>query len=359
MANKKAADAAENVTQDQMADVIRFQAENMNRLSQKVETVTDDTVLDEVLSESDGTKNVFRLAVGISFKLNKMKNRRFPSNWMSLTVRQLAQVFVPMLIFLMMALSSFSQKNFEFNFGASRDEFRNSFLKFAVSYIKAFDTLLDGRDYVFGGAKSAYLLVPDLDLRFGSEEALSSLSAKITLLGMFYKTTTVSGLITPNTGAVFHTVPISAGFEADQTLSVVNVVGSIGYVPWYQTSPRTPGFLRHSRIGVFAEFGRRIKEDSLAGESLERMDKTILRVKGSAEIDTKELIPIGGVKLGLIGKGDAWYDAMNGVLYHRVQGILRMYLTNTVSFDLNFQSGEGAPFFFSRNQAGFGLQIAL
>ena len=88
---------------------------------------------------------------------------------------------------------------------------------------------------------------------------------------------------------------------------------------------------------------------------------TIFRIKGSFAIDTKSLINISGVGVGLWGSADAWYDILNSEIYYRLEGTVRFFLSANKDkfFSLNYQKGSGAPNFNQGEQFGMGLTVTF
>jgi hypothetical protein len=173
----------------------------------------------------------------------------------------------------------------------------------------------------------------------------------------------VSGLITPDFRKPFTAFPISAGVEANNTFNIINALGEVGWVPYYQ--PGQVGVIRATKIGIFLQGGYKFGTDS-AGKALvggqidqsgEPLNAGLFRAKGSAAINTNSFINIGGFDMGLVGTGDLWYDFIHGRFYDRVIGKARLFLTPDKYFDFVYQHGSGAPNFNTGTQYGVDLTI--
>jgi hypothetical protein len=125
----------------------------------------------------------------------------------------------------------------------------------------------------------------------------------------------------------------------------------IGWVPWYQSETRNlPDFIKRTKFGVFVQGGHKFYKDTTD-------TKTIGRARGNFNIDTKKLITIQGLSLGLVGDADGWYDFVNGKTYYKLEGRARVYLSDDLFTDFLIQEGSGAPNFFTGTQYGVGLTI--
>ena len=85
--------------------------------------------------------------------------------------------------------------------------------------------------------------------------------------------------------------------------------------------------MKHTKIGVFLQAGYKFNIDTTntvpvggqIDESKEAVDDGIFRVKGSFAIDTKSLVEISGVGVGLVGSTDGWYDFLNSGVYYTIK----------------------------------------
>ncbi|MBN2424085.1 MAG: hypothetical protein JXB44_03595, partial [Calditrichaceae bacterium] len=197
-------------------------------------------------------------------------------------------------------------------------------------------------------------------------DAFSSVTVKATGLWMLFSTTEIAGIVTPNTSKLFHTFPLSAGIETNNLFDRINTVLEAGYVPWYQAAGRkTPEWIKRTKFGLFLQGGYKFKLDTAgvyqAGgamdESKEALNDPIFRAKASFGIDTKTLIKINYLRLGVVGNADGWYDFLNSEIYHRVEGKIRFYLSPKTYFDFEYQSGSGAPNFNEGEQLGMALTV--
>jgi hypothetical protein len=253
----------------------------------------------------------------------------------------------------------------EVTLGTVKTDLKQNAISFGISYLKTLDSLWEKQDHLLSGEKSLFLITPDVNIQSGTNDAFSSVNAKITGLAMFFQTTNVAGQITPNTAKTFHTLPMSLGLETNNKFNVINGIFEIGYVPWYQAETREiPEWLKHSKIGFFVQGGYKFKVDSTGNTSVggeidqskEKTDNAIFRLKGSFSIDTKPL-KINSLKVGLVGKADGWYDILNKEVYYNLQAKFRIFLTDKNYFDFQYQKGSGAPNFNQGDQYGMGLTV--
>lgn len=255
----------------------------------------------------------------------------------------------------------------EVTLGTVKTDLKQKSISFGVKYLKTLDSIWEQQDYLISGEKSLFLITPDLDIQSGTNDAFSSINAKITGLAMFFQTTKVAGQITPNTAKTFHTLPMSLGIETNNKFNLINSIFEIGYVPWYQAESRQiPRWLKHSKFGLFVQSGYKFKVDSTGDNSIggekdqskEKLDNAIFRLKASFSIENKPL-KINYLKVGLLGKADGWYDFLNNEVYYNLLAKFRIFLTDNNYFDFLYQKGSGAPNFNQGSQYGMGLTVVF
>ncbi|NVO19710.1 MAG: hypothetical protein HXX13_08420 [Bacteroidetes bacterium] len=268
-------------------------------------------------------------------------------------------------------LCNAQEKPLQISLNTIKTELKKGAIGYGIKYLKTEDSLFKVQDLF--GAKENYLyqFTPQFLIQSGNEDAFSAITAKISGIFMFFHQTTIAGLVTPNTSRGFQTFPISAGIETNNMFNIVNCILEAGWVPWYQTvgNSHTPELLKHTKIGFFIQGGYKFAIDStgkaaLGGEadqSKEAKDHAIFRTKGSFGIDTKSLVNIGSIGIGIAGTADGWYDFLNSEVYYALQGKARFYLTKSLDryFEFNYQKGSGAPNFNKGDQFGFGLTITF
>ena len=259
-------------------------------------------------------------------------------------------------------------KPLQLSFGSIKTELKEQALNFSLSYLQSLDTLWEKQDYLFAGDKSLFWITPDINIQTGNNDAFSSITFKMTGLAMLFDTITIDGIPTPDGSKLFHTFPSSIGFETNNDFSIINGIGEVGWVPWYQSAKReTAQWLKKTKFGVFIQGGYKFEGDSLAvqqvggemDQSMEAVNSGILRAKGSFAINTNSLVTISGVGFGLVGDSHLWYDFLNGETYYSIEGRLRMYLANNEEkyFDFHYQKGSGAPNFNQGEQYGVSLAV--
>lgn len=340
-------------------DLKRFNDENVE--------INDDTVLGSVLSTSDGygpsnSANIVRGAIRWTFKNRGLKDPKIPKDWLSLSVKDFVSKLLAMLVLITMSFSAQSQ--LKVSLAATKTELKNSAITVGISYIRSLDSAWREQDFLIGGKNSFFLITPQIDIETGTQDAFSSISAKVSGLFTTFKTTTVDDVVTPDLDKAFNTFPISLGIETNNLFSYVNGIAEIGWVPWYQSAGSSE-FLKHTKFGLFVQGGYKFYVDTTQGiggqkdESLEKIRSSIFRAKGSVGIATGAIIKLGAFRLGLAGDADGWYDIKNGKVYHRLQASGRFYLAPEYYFDFIYQNGSGAPNFNTGNQWGTKLTVTF
>jgi len=263
------------------------------------------------------------------------------------------------------------EKPLQLSLGTVKTELKQNAIDFGIKYLQSYDSLFQQQDILLTGEKSLFQLTPEFNVQSGTADAFSAINLKLSGLFMKFQTTEVAGLTTPCTNCYMHLIPVSFGVETNNTFSVVNGIFEVGYVPWYQSPMMTsvPDWLKHTKAGIFLQAGYKFGNDTTntdlqggqADESMETIDDGIFRIKGSFAIDTKSLINISGVGVGLWGSADAWYDILNSEIYYRLEGTVRFFLSANKDkfFSLNYQKGSGAPNFNQGEQFGMGLTVTF
>jgi hypothetical protein len=275
-----------------------------------------------------------------------------------------------LLLFTVCLKAQESQKPLKVTIGTLKTELKRNAINFGLSYLKTLDSLLEKQDFLLDGDKYLFLITPDINIKSGDGDSFSSISVKMTGLGMLFDIINIDSTITPNTAKTFHTFPLSIGIETNNKFNTINGIAEIGWVPWYQAAERDiPDFLKRTKIGLFIQSGYKFAVDTtgktaVGGEidqSKERTNNALLRAKGSFGIDTKSLLKFNGVGFCLIGNADGWYEFLNSQLYYSIQTKLRLYLTQSQDkyFDFQYQKGSGAPNFNQGDQFGIELTVTF
>lgn len=270
------------------------------------------------------------------------------------------------LISILLVITTFAARSqLEVQVGASKTELKNNAIRLGITYLQSLDSVF-GVEHFIPGKKSFFLITPELDIQTGTEDAFSSIVVKASGLFSTFKTTTVAGLLTPDFNKTFHVFPISLGIESNNSFNNINGVFEAGWIPYYQSYGRSsPDWIKKTNIGIFLQAGYKFNIDTAGSndiggeidESLESIDKGILRAKGSAQVNTGQIINIAGFRIGIVGDADVWYDLINSAVYHKLQGELRVFLTDEQYLSFVYSYGSGAPLFNTAEQIGVGVSI--
>jgi hypothetical protein len=248
--------------------------------------------------------------------------------------------------------------------GTVRTELEQIALRVAIRYAKAFS----GADVLLASSNAALYFTPEFNLEGGDEDAFSSVIAKLAGSLLLFSVTEVDEVRTPNT-AFFHTVPFSVGIETSNRFDNINLLGEVGYVPWFQGS--VPPMLKTLRLGVFIQGGYKADVQDVpldpdanrggnADESSEEPAAGLLRFKGRGAFSPKVTIDRKtGMGLGADLAGDIWYDVLNSEIYFAVKATLRILISDDRSFDFSYQKGSGAPNFNEGDQFSASLTIVF
>lgn len=332
--------------------------------------VTADTVLSDVLTDTgvvDGNNTAldFRLGTQSVIRQNGGDIQPWPGEWLSMTIRTLATRIFPLLIFLLAFLGSYSQ--LVLNIGAGKTDQKKEAITFGIQYLRSLDSVLNSGEHVKYGRNSIFLITPAFNIQSGTNDALNLLTAKVTGELLTYETTqATSGHSIPNFARPFSSFPFSAGIETNDQFQFINSIIEIGYVPVF-IGRDNPEVLRHTHLGIYLQGGYKFKLDSNAvfnegGDkdgSDEGVNTGLFRAKGHLDVDTKAIAQLGTIKVGLVGSADVWADIVNGSIYHRLDGIFRVYLSTKQTIDFVYQHGSGAPLFNQGEQFGFSLHLIL
>ncbi|MBB2146550.1 hypothetical protein GM921_13690 [Pedobacter sp. LMG 31464] len=273
-----------------------------------------------------------------------------------------------LIFFSFLAFITYAQeKPIELSIGSIKTELKNKAIDFGIKYVESIDSLISRKGIFLGGKKSLFQASPEINVQSGTDDAFSSIDVKLQGLFIFFKTKTVAGVITPCSDCLFHTLPLAAGVETNNSFNVINGILEVGYVPWYQSMQKVPKLIKSTKIGVFVQGGQKFDWNNggnapVGGEldeSKEKIDEAIFRLKGTFSMDTKNLFPKSWV--GLVGSTDGWYDILNKEIYYTLSGKLRFYLSSNKKrfFDFKYQKGSGAPNFNQGDQYGMGLTVTF
>lgn len=352
--------------ESQLKAVMKYQigAHNDEKIS-----VTQDTIHGDILSDLDGpppSAKIYKQNIKWTFNRAGVKPRTWPGNWLDLTIRELAQRLLPLLILL---ISTAASSQFVVNVGSTRTELKDAAIQVGFSYLRSLDSTISNQEYTLYGKNSWFAVTPDIEFRTGTSDAFSSIIVKASGLFAKFKVTTIEGLQTPDIDKTMHIFPLSFGAESNNRFDFVNGMLEVGYTPFYQSASRSaPEWLKRTRFGVFLQGGYKFqlsdsaKAAAVGGqvdESKEDIHEGILRAKGNFSVDAGKIIKISGFQIGLIGNSNAWYDILNQEVYYQLQGVARIYLTENVYFDLTIDKGSGAPLFNNGKQYGAGLTLKL
>lgn len=354
------------MTKKQLLDVALFHLENFKKDSATV--VNDETPINTILDGTGGfgpanAKAIFRNVIRWTVKKNKRPDKPWPRNWAELTAKGLVESIFILLIVL---LPVTGRSQLEVNVSSIRTENNNNALQIGLTYIRSLDSMFKAQDILVPMSSSLFALTPEFTIRTGTADAFSSITAKATGMFMFFGTTKVNGIVTPNTAKPFTVIPLSVGVETNNQFSKANVILETGFIPWYQSGP-VADWIKRTKIGVFAQTGYKMNwidpgtapQGGQIDESEEEPNEFILRLKASGASQIATPVKMGAVEAGLIGAGDLWFDVANRAVYYRYDATLRFYLAPDRYLDLVYQKGSGAPNFNQGDQFGVGLSITF
>lgn len=326
----------------------------------------EDTKLNEVLSASDSfggrtsSQEIFKSLVIWTMTENEHANpkRKWPSDWPTWTLNKLVEFLAILLLILLPVIAS-SQVQVELN--TVKTPNRVSALQIGIEYLQSLDSMFSNRELLAAKRNSLFAASPEFNIRTGTEDVFSSITAKMSGMWAFFKRDTLSGVVIPNIDRGLTVVPVSIGAETDNRFKSINLLGEIGWVPWYQIGS-VPDWLRQTDFAVFAQVGYKFDGDSLGiggleDQSEEEPNSFLFRVKTSAKAQINTPVRVGLVPVTLVGGGDLWFDIANKATYYRYNANLRFVVANDRYVDLIYQKGSGAPNFNQGDQYGIGLTI--
>ncbi len=213
---------------------------------------------------------------------------------------------------------------------------------------------------------------PDFSFQGGTADAFSALSFKAQGFLMFFQTDTIDGIIEPSSQKYFHVLPFSVGFETSNAFQTVNGLAEVGYsTQYHRPKVKIPKLFKYSQIGVFLQGGYKMHgpgdaipapmKGGNADKSAESPENAILRAKGQLKVNTNRIRIFKNLPNGfaLSGISTGWYDFLNKEVYYRIEGNLRVFLTDQHSLDFKYEKGSGAPNFNQGNQFGVGLTVGF
>lgn len=268
------------------------------------------------------------------------------------------------ILIVLLFASVFANAQLSVNIGAQRTSLDKSAITIDISYLRSLDTLLSSQELFIPGKKSFFMISPEIDLMTGTDDALSSIIVKASGLFTTFKTTTSpSGLLTPDFNRTFHTFPISVGVETDASFRNTNGIVEVGWIPFYQSYGRpSPEWVKRTHFGIFLQGGYKFDEDStgVGGEALETdepVKRGIFRAHGKGGLDTEAVLNLRGLGIGLVGTAEGWADIVNEGFYYKLDGRVRVYLTEQTYFDFVITKGSGAPLFNEAVQKGLSVGL--
>lgn len=352
--------------QEDLKSIMLFQLQHINA---GTEILTEDVIHETVLSDSDGfgpanSKNNYQNNVIYSISQAGKEVKKWPADWMKMSVAELASKLLMLVLFFSLSFAAKSQ--LQVTIGAGKSELRDNAITIGLVYLKSFDSIWKNSQYVKVGKTSTLSIYPEMYLQTGTQDAFSSITVRATALFNKFQVTHIRGFATPDPRKVMHNFPISVGAETNNLFNILNGIVEAGYVPWYRGATSSK-LLQRTKVGVFLQAGHKFFIDSSGNtaiggekdESEERVNRTIARVKGSFGIDSKTIVKINGLDVGLVGTADVWYDFINGATYYRIDGRGRFFLDKERYIDIIYQKGSGAPNFNTGDQFGVGLTITF
>jgi hypothetical protein len=362
------------MTTDQLKEHMKFYLSAFNK--QKV-TISDETIHEDVLSTRSirpgipATKEQYRGFVRTSLLLNAEEGKKkkdvdkpWPTDWMKLSVLQLAQSLLPLLMILFFSFKSSAQVNMDLS--TVKTELKENAIKIGIHYLQTWDSLFKIQDIFSARKHSLMQLTPSFDIQAGTADAFSSITAKISGMWMFFKTIDVAGAKAVDVTKTWHIVPVSAGIETNAKMNVWNGIFEVGYAPWYQSEAGgSPEWLRNTTLAFFFQTGYKFSKDTaglIGGEvdqSKEPASSAIVRLKADASANIFNPVTIASFRVGLVGGATVWYDVLNKAVYHRLDGDLRFFVANDDFISLKYQHGSGAPLFNTGDEWGIGLHVTF
>lgn len=265
------------------------------------------------------------------------------------------------------------QQPLEVSFGVLRTEAEAAAVRLAMDYAKDLDEVWVAR-YTPGQDRQWLLdLSPEVKINTGDHDAFDGIVAKVTGNYIRFRTTKVGGIVTPDSAALFHVIPVSVGIETARRLEHVNALAEFGYVPFRLGGKKLRVGI-NPKIGVFAQAGYKsvVKEggaeqrgaepgaDGSVDTSQEKPDTVLARVKGQLGFELPVLTMSGGAQgVHVVATTTGWYDIMNDAWYYRIEATLRLKVADDKSFDFTYEKGSGAPNFNAGDQFSANLTMGF
>lgn len=242
---------------------------------------------------------------------------------------------------------------------------KSAALGIGINYLKQYNNV----ELQANSSKGFLNFTPEITTQAGTNDAFSQLQLKFSGFYLKGKTITVGGLKTIDSKSTMHIFPISIGAESNADFTFINTLFEVGYIPYYQAKGNNSvsDLAKHTQVGFFIQTGYKCKLDSgmtstftggKKDESAESINSNLFRFKGIFTIDTKNLFTSKNTPgFGVIGKATYWYDFVNKQIYYRIEGKVRLYLSDKQFFDLKYEKGSGAPNFNQGEQFSTGLSM--
>jgi hypothetical protein len=295
-------------------------------------------------------------------KFNKIPTlKRFPSDWLDHTAKSLAAKLIISMLILFFSVSASAQLTIDL--GTVKTADKNTAVNVGISYFRSLDSIWKTKDLSIIGKHSIFSFNPQFDIRFGTQDAFSSIQGKLVGSFMSFKTKDFEGFTSPDFSRTVNVYPVAIGVESNSSFTTYNGIFEAGYTPYNPNS----GLLKYSTFGIWLQGGYKFRGDSVAtqltggakDQSYEAVRSGIMRVKSSLGVDTKGIVNAQGVNLGFSGKADVWYDVVNQKFYHKLDAIATFYLSNGAWINAVYSKGAGAPTFNNSDQYGVGFKVQL
>ncbi len=254
--------------------------------------------------------------------------------------------------------------------GAAHTPSNSSAITVGFDYQRPLDSVVRIKSIFVPGKHSFFYATPSVEFTGGNADAAPMSSLVLQVQGIFanFKTkrlaiTKTDSITTMDASRTVQTFLFAGGIETTQLFNIINGVVEAGWSPYYQSS--THEALRYTKLYFGLQGGYKfwasqttvIRMGGLKSESSENVRTWIARAKGSFSADTRKIVKYNGLDAGLLFNADVWYDLVHSRYYHRLEGVVRTYLTDTKSFDMVYEKGAGAPLFNTGDQWGVKLNI--
>jgi hypothetical protein len=257
-------------------------------------------------------------------------------------------------------------KSLSLSLGTVRTELEAAATRYLVEYShNLHDIFIDGAPK----AKGSWLLAltPNVRIETGEQDAFNGVLVGLSGNFIMFSETTIDGVKVPNSGDLFHVVPVSIGAETNGGFNSVNALVEAGYVPWYQNVESLPSMVRETKCGIFVQGGYKWKVDSrganpvvatsgASDQSKEPLNTSLFRLKGSIGISPKIMMQ-EYFGLSAIVNADGWWDIANSATYYAINATFRVILSQDKCFDFSYQKGSGAPNFNKGDQFSANMTV--